>query len=77
MRARRAGHGCSTGARPGQPSRGPRTATSWPDRAIGGGEHRTRLGDVPGLAAALERARLEVSAHEQTEAYWRLTWSER
>lgn len=78
MRSRRAGHGCSTGARPGQPSRGPRTAATWPDRALGGGDSRRfwQIGDIPVLVAAIERARIDVRAHEQTEAYWRLTWSE-
>lgn len=73
VRSRRAGHGCSTGARPGQPSHGPRTVAL---RAVApdAGEQCTRLGDVPGLAAAIERARLDVRAHEHTEAYWRAVW---
>jgi hypothetical protein len=34
------------------------------------------MGDDPAISAALGYAAADVSAHEQTEAYWRQVWSE-
>lgn len=72
MKSRRAGHGCSSGIAPA-PSRGPR---SFPTQAACAPPppQRSTLGDVPALAAAIDRARRDVETWRQTEEAWRAVW---
>lgn len=70
MKSRRAGHGCSSGY---VPEPGIAALTTQQPCSI---HHRHTLGDDPAARAALERARLDIRAYEQTEAYWNLTWLE-
>ncbi|HEU4727649.1 MAG TPA: hypothetical protein VFT22_07165 [Kofleriaceae bacterium] len=70
IRHRRAGNGITTGTAPVEPicvreveAPRPRSTTCsvW-------------LCDIPSLAAAIEQAREDVRAHEQTEEYWKRVW---